>query len=394
MNARFLLPAAACAAVALVATQTPADHPIPKSLRPAPTARFATMPNLFALRTNNAGDRVGYSMHDEVEQSVLWNADGCRDLLPEPLRFSCANGVNDSCHIVGQFATEKVDRGGRVVRQAFLWIDGHMLNIDSIRSFDDSAALAINRGGWTVGWRTFEEVGPRAALWTFLEYDETGPKIIDLGTLGGQHSVANSINDFGLIVGQAETEIIAPPGETLNVAFRYEYPMEVWMTRLPPLFHGRNSAATDVNNAGVIVGWAEDDAYFPHAVVWDNGTVTDLGGFGGTEARAHGINNAGLIVGTASVAIEKLPPEVCHVSALRPFVYRNGAMIDLNQLIARTGDWLLLEARDINDQNQIIGTAWHAGEYWAYVLTLPPGDGQIGALTPAGPLAPADVVVK
>lgn len=394
MNSRFPLRSAACATVALAATAALADHPVPKPLRPAPKSGFATMPNLFALRMNNVGDRVGYSIHDDVEQSVLWNADGCRDLMPEVLMFSCANGVNDYCHIVGQMDTEKIDRDGHRIRQAFLWVNGHMMNIDSLRSFNESAAMDINRRGWVAGWHTLDEVSPRAALWTFLEYDETGPKIIDLGTLGGQHSVANAINDSGLIVGQAETEIVAPPGETLSIAFQYEYPVDVQMTRLPPLFFGRNSAALDVNNAGVIVGWAEDEAYFPHAVVWSNDTVTDLGTFGGAEARAYAINNAGLIVGAASVPIEKLPPEVCHVPALRPFVYRKGAMIDLNTLIPRTGDWLLLEARDINDQNQIIGTAWHEGDYWGYVLTLPPGDGQLGTLAPAGPRAPSGVVAK
>lgn len=348
---------------------------------PAPGATMTSAPNVFPMRMNNNGWRVGYSLAaDQTERSVLWTAAGTRELVPLE-DFSIAYGVNDDGLIVGQMDTDKVDRGGRIVRQAFLWRDDVLMNIDQVHSFLDSAALDINRNGWAAGWIGVEGVGNHAALWTFLEDSETGPTIIDLGTLGGPNSIAYAINGFGLIVGQAEQPTLTedPP---LGRAFRYEYPMEVRMTPLPSLVGDQPSAALDVNDAGVIVGWAWNEIGETRAVMWRDGTVYDLGGFGGSEARASAINSQGLIVGTATLPRPTLPPGGGSGPLERAFVVQNGQLIDLNTLIAPTEDWLLLEARDINDRNEIAGFGIHAGEMWGFTLALS-ADGRTPAtLTP------------
>ena len=355
-----------------------------QSAFPQVKGRFTSIPNVFPVRMNNTGWRVGYRLADDLtERSVLWTAAGARELLPLKEKFSCAYGVNDEGLIVGQMDSGKVDRGGRIVRQAFLWREDVLMNIDQLRSFQDSAALDINGNGWVVGWIGVEGVGNHAALWTFLEYSETGPKIIDLGTLGGSNSVAYSINRFGLIVGQAEQPTLTedPP---LARAFRYEYPMEVRMTPLPSLVADQPSAALDVNDAGVIVGWAQNEMGEPRAVAWMEGKVIELGDFGGSEARAHAINRHGLIVGTATLPLPKLPKGGCYAPIERAFVVQNGEMVDLNTLVAPTDDWLLLEARDINERNEITGYGWHAGEMSGFTLTLP-ADGKAPATLTPGP---------
>jgi probable HAF family extracellular repeat protein len=49
---------------------------------------------------------------------------------------------------------------------------------------------------------------------------------------------------------------------------------------------GAASSAADINQAGVVAGWAETADGQRHAVRWDRrGTVTDLGTAGGREQR-------------------------------------------------------------------------------------------------------------
>jgi hypothetical protein len=52
------------------------------------------------------------------------------------------------------------------------------------------------------------------------------------------------------------------------------------------------------------------------------------------------------------------------------FIYRDGAMHDLNDL-ARTADagWILSSARAINGSGQIVGFGTHHGETAAFLLT-------------------------
>jgi probable HAF family extracellular repeat protein len=62
---------------------------------------------------------------------------------------------------------------------------------------------------------------------------------------------------------------------------------------------GARSAAVDINEAGVSIGWAETADGTRHAVRWDrNGTVTDLGTVGGASSEAIAVNDRGEVAGT------------------------------------------------------------------------------------------------
>jgi len=65
---------------------------------------------------------------------------------------------------------------------------------------------------------------------------------------------------------------------------------------------GASSAATDLNNAGAVVGWSATASGRVHAVVWRSGHMTDIGTLGGPTSMAAGISNTFAVVGTASVA--------------------------------------------------------------------------------------------
>jgi probable HAF family extracellular repeat protein len=62
---------------------------------------------------------------------------------------------------------------------------------------------------------------------------------------------------------------------------------------------GDSSSASDLNEAGQVVGQAGTADGFYHAFLWDNGTMIDLGTLGGTYSYAEGINDLGQVVGTS-----------------------------------------------------------------------------------------------
>lgn len=80
--------------------------------------------------------------------------------------------------------------------------------------------------------------------------------------------------------------------------------------------------AYGVNDAGQVVGMYEVDSdTSSHAVLFANGTLTDLGAFGGAGAEADAINDSGVIVGTYVFP--------ANASDDHAFAYTASGMIDL-----------------------------------------------------------------
>jgi probable HAF family extracellular repeat protein len=125
---------------------------------------------------------------------------------------------------------------------------------------------------------------------------------------------------------------------------------------------GGQSFARGINDNGVAVGTSNicsDFGGYDHAVMFVNGEVQDLGTLGGAYySTALGINNIGQIVGNSNSAA---------------FLYSNGVMRDLNNLIDPTLGWSLRNANAINDFGQIVGRSIDAnGITHAFLLTPTP----------------------
>jgi probable HAF family extracellular repeat protein len=82
-----------------------------------------------------------------------------------------------------------------------------------------------------------------------------------------------------------------------------------------------------INSNGVVVGYSAHDGLvdgiYNHAFIYQNGTMTDLGTFGGTWSYARGINDAGQVVGDAT--IDSGAGSITHA-----FLWQNGTMTRLD----------------------------------------------------------------
>jgi hypothetical protein len=158
---------------------------------------------------------------------------------------------------------------------------------------NNSAALSVNNSGQIVGYSwggNGGNSGRDAVFWG----NATSP-IVDLGGGPGSDFVAESINDFGQIVGHVQDN-----NSDLSALY--------WTnsaSQPQPLQGLLAAVAFAINNSGQAVGWSFENISIGHlvqrAVVWTNlnSPPLDLGAgiYGGSQSIAYSINDSNQIVG-------------------------------------------------------------------------------------------------
>jgi probable HAF family extracellular repeat protein len=220
-----------------------------------------------------------------------------------------------------------------------------------------SNANAVNNRSWVVGPASLQNNAVHGALWL------AGHKT-DLGTLGGPNSSVPGFdhNTRGVISGISETSPADPYGEQwcgpgssrLCGAFRWRNGV---MTPLPTL-GGNNSVALDVNNRDQVLGSAETSTQDPtcqapqvfdyYAVIWQpDGTMVTLPPYpGDVISSAISLNQKEQVVGSSGLCYWDQPQASTHA-----VLWQNGSAIDLGNLGGSQGN----VGNDINDNGQIVG---------------------------------------
>jgi probable HAF family extracellular repeat protein len=306
---------------------------------------------------------------------------------------------------------------------AFLWIAGQLKDLGTLGGPSSSVGSPVhNERGELAGSSDTSEIDPlgedfcgfgtpyicRGFVWR-------DGRMTSLPTLGGNNSYGNSVNNWGLIVGEAETNVQDPNCVPPQV---FDFEAVIWgphpneIRALPPLPGDSIAAALAINDVGQVAGGSGSCGPIQfqtsaHAVLWENGKVINLGSLGGAfnnlaldmnelgevagisdlpgDTTSHGflwkdghmidlgtlpgdnlsyafgINNRGQVVGQS-----------CDPSGnCRAFLWQNGVMTDLNSLITPSSSLYLIIAISINDLGEIVGQAFdsNTGNLPAYLAT-------------------------
>jgi probable HAF family extracellular repeat protein len=332
---------------------------------------------------------------------------------------SAANSINNRGWAMGA-----ANLPGNTTEHAIVWIHGKLIDLGTLGGPNSSVAWSSvkNDSGMIAGvsdtsivdplgetWSCAEAFFPSASGHTCQGFAWQDGVMRALPTLGGSNGVAAGDNRLGQIAGWAETPTHDPTCISPQV-LRFEAvvygPKQNQIQELPPFPGDPDSAATAINDLGQVVGIsgicanAVGGASAAHAVLWENGTPSDIGSLGGVAWNTPtAINNHGVIVGfsdlpgdsaaspnyhafiwtrnTGITDMGTLPGDAFSIAwgineqgqvvgqsiaasgSSRAFLWQNGVMTDLNTLVAQ-GPLSLVYANDINDAGEIVGGAYNS----------------------------------
>lgn len=301
---------------------------------------------------NSRGDVVGYyTLANGELHAFSWSGDAqVTTLAPLPGHSqTTARGISDSGVIVGNSGPSfQPDR-------AVVWSGGRPPQ--SLGTFGGpwSAANGVSSTGLVAGWSQVEMESNR-----FHGFVYDGATVRDVGLLPeGVVTDLADVNASGVAVGICQTiegyfhAVLADPAEGL--------------LDLGTL-GGVTSEATCINDAGHVVGRAQTgvrsqatyEGIVRHAFFWKQGKMLDLGTLPSlVESRALCVNASDQVVGTANNEAG---------TVIKPFLWQNGSMIDVNSLLPAGSGWTLRTANAINDDGAIVGDGLFNGQPRGYVL--------------------------
>jgi len=284
------------------------------------------------LDLNEHGDVVGMSTVGNVTRAFLYTGGVMQDLGTLGGTNSVAMGLNDVGDVVGWSYDGSMDYG----RWAFHWRDGVMTHHHVPLLI---GRMAINDAGRLVGGHGYDSLpfilpplDPPLdpSFLSAWDVDESG----DLaGTMAGypEHAAAvigGSITDLGTLAG--------------------------------PAYPTATSRAYAIN-AGAVVGDSDTAVFERHAFVYRDGTMLDLGtlrAVNGAVSTATDVNAGGRIIGASDGV---------------PFLYDDGRMVPVADLVDPSLGWLIVSVHAINDKGQLAVAAFTGDpDVHAVLLTPPP----------------------
>jgi probable HAF family extracellular repeat protein len=166
----------------------------------------------------------------------------------------------------------------------------------------------------------------------------------DLGTLGGESSLATAVSEKGVVVGAGAT------AHASSHAFVWtDKAGMVDLGALPGSFS--NSYATGVSKNALVIGfsWKTSEDFATHGFAWTRAHgMVDIGTFGG-DTYPNAVSSGGLVVGTSYTVGN---------AASRPFAWtQSGGLVDLGTFGGPFG-----EAISVSDTGMVVGYSYTAGD--------------------------------
>lgn len=306
-------------------------------------------------------------------------------------------GINEQGEAVGLAETSVLDPNGedfcafgtKLTCRPFVWRNGVMTALPTLGGNNGQASAINNRGQITGQAQTTVADAACPPYQTAPPVIWQKGKVQQLPTVAGDSDgLALGINDQGQAVGTTGS-CSAPFINPLHaVLWQNSTAIEL------PTLGASNNQAIAINNQGQIVGQSgSSDGTTFYAVLWQNGSITNLGTLSGDFASmATGINNKGQVVGSTLDS---------NFNFSHAFIWENGVMTDLNTLFPANSNLYATMANKINSRGQISGMATvlsgpEAGNIHAFLATpVNASTGQsvadTAALSHSKPTLPANI---
>ena len=269
-----------------------------------------------------------------------------------------------------------------LTRHAALWRNGSLLDLGTLGGPNSSVTWNVkNNEGIIVGISQTADPEPLGEFWSSSAF--YGPPYnvgyINLGFVweqgqmrglptfaGGDNGFATGANNFRQTVGWAENDIHDPTCVSPQVL---QFRPAMWGLGPPdqiqelPLIPGDTSgAATAINDNGQVVGISGicDQAIgrhtAKHAVLWENGGVTDIGNLGAEWWNTPtAINQQGDVIGFAG------DPAFVEGDIVHAFIWtKRDGIQPLLALQGRVPEHVDSEAYGINEQRRVVGISCDA----------------------------------
>jgi probable HAF family extracellular repeat protein len=334
--------------------------------------------------------------------------------------FSQGFGINNEECVDGHATLS-----GDTALHAFLWRKGVMTDLGTLGGPNSSTFTnsSVNERGEVVGAAESSALDPLGENFFLCGFQDgllclpfvwQDRAMRPLPTLGGNNGLAFAMNDRGAVVGTAENNTLDP---TCVAPQTLQFKPVIWkenkIQELPTVAGDPDGVAFAINDRGQAVGVSADCTLTPgHALLWQDGKVTDMGTLGGLALAPSDINNESQVVGVAFVptgpnveaffwqhgvvrGLGTLPGDAsssgnaindqgqvvgqsCDANGnCRGFLWQDGVMMDLNALVQPDSTLDLPDPSDINSRGEIVGLGVQksSGELHAFLLT--PNGGEI-----------------
>lgn len=326
---------------------------------------------------------------------------------------SAANAINEAGDIVGTLGASPDSEFSPQANHSFLCSNGRITDFGR-----DYAVFALNNTGQLAGMEymsgfkadfSFSKVSP--ALYENGNWTSILPAGAVAGLLAG-------LNDAG----QAAGHLCSDESRPCSFSAAVWQGDEVRTLEVPKPY--TSAVVKAISNAGEAVGYLQEvvsqTQLRTSAVLWGKNGVTLLGSLPGAEemSEAIKINGKGSILGMATyngddfsrlmfggflwkigeiIALtgdDSSAPGINLAKGYVPravndhdavvgrasdpngnsvaFLWQNNAMVNLNTLVPAQSGWTLTDAKDLNNQGQIVGQGHYQGRSHAFLLTPHP----------------------